>query len=189
MATPSRRLVTLVAAAFGLAFLAGCASDPQPLTLAPQVDLGRYSGRWYVIANIPYFAENGNVGSYFDIDFQPGGKLTDVYSAHPKSLDAPLKSYTMNGYVVPDTGNARWRESPFWPLYLSYLILYVDPDYQTALVGYPGRGYGWVLARTPVIDESTYQSLLARLRNQGYDTSQFRRVPQTPEQIGKPGFQ
>jgi len=180
---------TGVAVLLTAGILSGCSSDPAPLTLAPEVDLSRYAGRWYVIANIPYFAEKGSVGSYFDISFQPGGKLTDVYNAHPKTFDAPLKKFSLNGYVVPGTGNARWRESPFWPLYLSYLILYVDPDYQTALVGYPGRSYGWVFARTPVIDDATYESLLGRMKDQGYDISQFRRVPQTPEQIGAPGFQ
>lgn len=186
---PSRTLAALMITACGLSFLAGCSPENRPLTLAPAVDLNRYSGRWYVIANIPYFAEKGNVGSYFDVSFQPDGRLTDAYNAHPKTFDAPTKTYTLGGYVVRGTGNARWRESPFWPLYLSYLILYVDPDYQTALVGYPGRGYGWVFAREPVVDDSTYQSLLGRLKDQGYDISQFRRVPQTPGQIGNPGFQ
>ena len=179
----------LVPAFAACLLIVGCSADPKPLALAPSVDLDRYAGRWYVIANIPYFAENGNVGSYFDVSFPTGGGLKDVYNAHPKDFSAPLSSFAMGGYVVPGTGNARWRESPFWPLYLSYLILYVDPDYRTALVGYPGRGYGWVLARTPQIDDATYQSLLSRLRDQGYDTSQFRRVPQTPGQIGNPGFQ
>ncbi len=175
--------------AFGLSALAGCASDSRPLALAPDVNLDRYAGRWYVIANIPYFAEKGNVGSYFDISFRPGGKLTDVYTARPKSFDAPPKSFTLKGYVVPGTGNARWRESPFWPLYLSYLILYVDPGYETALVGYPGRGYGWVFARKPVIDNALYDSLLDRMKAEGYDVGQFRRVPQVPAQIGTSGFQ
>jgi apolipoprotein D and lipocalin family protein len=181
--------LALFASLLSVGLLAGCSSDSAPLTLAPNVDLSRYAGRWYVIANIPYFAEKGNVGSYFEISFQPGDKLTDVYNAHPKTFDAPLKRFTLGGYVVPGSGNARWRESPFWPLYLSYLILYVDPDYETALVGYPGRGYGWVFARKPVIDDATYESLLGRMKDQGYDISQFRRVPQTPEQIGNPGFQ
>ena len=172
-----------------LALINGCAADPKPLALAPGVDLDRYAGRWYVIANIPYFAENGNVGSYFDVSFQPGGGLKDVYNARKKDFSAEPSSFTMGGYVVPGSGNARWRETPFWPLYLSYLILYVDPDYQTALVGYPGRGYGWIFARRPVIDDTTYESLLNRMRDQGYDTTLFRRVPQTPGQIGNPGFQ
>ena len=187
-----KRYQVMIAAAVGivgLSMLAGCTSDSPPLTLAPRVELDRYAGRWYVIANIPYFAEKGNVGSYFDLSFQPGGNLTDVYTARPKSFDAPEKSYVLNGYVVPNTGNARWRESPFWPLYMSYLIRYVDPDYQTALVGYPGRGYGWVFARQPVIDEPTYQALLRRMQDQGYDIGLFRRVVQIPAQQGNPGFQ
>ncbi len=163
-----------------LIMLASCnASADRPLTLAPQVDLQRYAGRWYVIANIPYFAERDKVGSYFDISF-PDGKVKDVYYGRNKTFDAPLKSFTMNGYVVPGTGNARWRESPLWPIYLSYLILWVDPDYQYALVGYPGRGYGWILSRSPTMDDATYSGLLQRFEQQGYDISLFRRVPQVP---------
>lgn len=163
-----------------LSLLAGCSEDDQPpLTLAPQVDLQRYSGRWYIIANIPYFAERGEVGSFFDISF-PDGNVRDVYYGRDGTFDAPLKSFTMSGYVVPGTGNARWRESPLWPIYLSYLILWVDPDYRYALVGYPGRGYGWVLSRSPTIDDVTYQTLLQRFGAEGYETAQFQRVPQAP---------
>jgi apolipoprotein D and lipocalin family protein len=170
-----RQLIVLLLCGLMLTSCGG--SDDPGLKLAPSVDLQRYAGRWYVIANIPYFAERGKVGSYFEISF-PDGKVEDVYYGRNESLDAPLKSFTMRGYVVPGTGNARWRESPLWPIYLSYLILYVDPDYQTALVGYPGRGYGWVLSRSPSIDDATYQSLLHRFAEQGYDTSLFQRVQQ-----------
>ncbi len=172
----------------GLLGLTSCAGEQPPQTLASHIDLQRYSGRWYIIANIPYFAENGKVGSYFDVSF-PEGKVVDAYYGRDKTFEAKLENFTMNGYVVPGTGNARWRESPFWPLYFSYLILYVDPDYQTALVGYPGRGYGWILSRSADMTEPAYQALLARFGAEGYDTSQFRRVPQSPSQIGAAGFQ
>lgn len=165
-----------------------CAGSGPRLPLQPDVDLSRYAGRWYIIANIPYFAERGKVGSYFDVSF-PNGKVRDVYYGRSGSFTAPLQRFTMRGYVVPHTGNAYWRESPFWPVYLSYLILYVDPDYQTALVGYPGRGYGWVLSRAPDMDATTYHRLLQRFAADGYDISLFRRVPQHPGQIGAPGFQ
>jgi apolipoprotein D and lipocalin family protein len=185
MTTRARRLVAI---GFLLLGLSGCGTGERPLALATNVDLQRYAGHWFVIANIPYFAEKGNVGTSFDISFKPDGTLTDLYTGHAHDFDAPAKTYTMNGYVVPDTGNARWRESPFWPLYLSYLILYVDADYRTALVGYPGREYGWILSRDPVMDDATYQSLLQRFNDQGYDITLFRKVPQEPGQIGKPGL-
>jgi apolipoprotein D and lipocalin family protein len=163
-----------------LAFvLTACSDGPMP-RLAEYVDLDRYAGRWYVISEIPYFAERGNVGSSFDIAFGADGTLTDVYTGYPKTFDAKPTIATLTGYVVPNTGNAKWMERPFWPLSLPYLILYVDPDYRFALVGYPGLKYGWVLARDPVMDEATYRALLARFAEQGYDIGQFERVPQRP---------
>ena len=168
--------------------LISCARSGMPLPLQPDVNLSRYAGRWYVIANIPYFAERGKVASYFDVSF-PNGKVLDVYTGRSGSFEAEPRDFAMHGYVVPNTGGAYWRESPFWPVYLSYLILYVDPAYQTALVGYPGRGYGWVLSRSPDMDDAAYQGLLQRFAKDGYDISQFRRVPQHPAQIGGQGFQ
>ncbi len=178
----------LLAVLLCLAALGGCAIPGQPLPLAQNVDLGRYSGRWYVIANIPYFAERGKVGSYFEVSF-PDGHVRDAYTARATDFSAAESHFTMGGYVVPDTGGAKWRETPVWPLYFSYLILYVDQDYKTALVGYPGRQYGWVLARSPDLDDATYAGLLDRFHALGYDTALFKRVPQHPDQIGKPGFQ
>ncbi len=171
-----------------LILLSGCANFQSDQPLAQNVDLSRYAGRWYIIANIPYFAERGNVGSYFDVSF-PDGSVRDVYYGHHGGFDTKLSHFVMRGYVVKGTGGAYWRESPFWPIYLSYLILYVDPDYQTAFVGYPGRGYGWILSRKPQIDAADYAALLERFGKLGYDTTKFRRVPQSPDQIGKPGFQ
>lgn len=170
-----------------LTLLSGCATFGTSQALAPHVDLSRYAGRWYIIANIPYFAERGNVGSYFDVSF-PNGKVRDVYHGRSGGFDAKLSRFVMHGYVVKGTGNAYWRESPLWPFHFSYLILYVSPDYQTALVGYPGHGYGWVLSRHRHMDDATYHALLARFAALGYDPAQFRRVPQFPDQIGKPGF-
>jgi apolipoprotein D and lipocalin family protein len=179
-----KRIPALILA---LLVLAACTSFETGQKLAPHVDLSRYAGRWYIIANIPYFAERGNVGSYFEVSF-PHGRVRDVYFGRSGGFDAKLSHFVMNGYVVAGRGGAYWRESPFWPLYLSYLILYVSPDYQTALVGYPGREYGWVLARNPRMDDATYKALLSRFAAAGYDTTMFRRVPQFPDQIGKPGF-
>jgi apolipoprotein D and lipocalin family protein len=90
--------------------------------------------------------------------------------------------------MSPGTGNARWRESPLWPIYLSYVILWVDPEYRYALVGYPGRGCSWVLSRSPEMDEVTYRALLTRFAAVHYGGGSFRRVPQAPDEIGQPGY-
>ncbi|MDE2333994.1 MAG: lipocalin family protein [Rhodospirillales bacterium] len=179
-----RRIAVLL---FAGLMLAGCTTFGTHQPLARHVDLTRYAGRWYIIANIPYFAERGNVASFFDVSF-PHGAVRDVYHGRSGGFGAKPSRFVMNGYVVKGTEGAYWRESPLWPLYFSYLILYVDPGYQTALVGYPGRGYGWVLSRHRRMDDGEYHALLARFAALGYDTSKFRRIPQFPDQVGKPGF-
>jgi apolipoprotein D and lipocalin family protein len=186
------RIAKLVLACLIFSGLTACITVPMspdapPDSLAANVDLQRFKGKWFIIANIPYFAEKGKVASYFDIQMT-GKKLLDVYYGKD-SFDKPFGTFTMDDYVVPGTGNARWRETPLWPIYFSYLIVYVDPDYKTALVGYPGHELAWIMSREPTMDDATYQSLLARFNKAGYDASQLRKVPQFPEQMGKPGFQ
>ena len=62
-----KRFAWAFAALFALG-LSGCivvpkSDDAPPTQLAANVDLDRYMGKWYIIANIPYFAEKGKVAS------------------------------------------------------------------------------------------------------------------------------
>jgi len=179
------------------ALLCACAAAPAnpnpradaPLALAPAIDLQRFMGRWYVIANIPYFAERGYVGSFVEYALRPDGDIDDLFFGRKMSFEKELEKKTLKDSVVRGSNNAAWRSSPFWPLSFSYLILYVDPGYQYALIGYPGKKLGWVFARSPDIAEADYRKLLQQFALQGYDTTRFQRVPQRIEQLGKPGFQ
>ncbi|HVW52132.1 MAG TPA: lipocalin family protein [Trinickia sp.] len=158
-----------------------------PLKTVP-IDLPRYMGRWYIIANIPYFAERRFVGSYAQWSLRADGKIDDSYAGHKARFDAPLTEYHFVDTVVPNSGNAEWSVRLFWPIYVTQLTVYVDPDYRYTILGYPGKSLGWIFARSPDISDDVYQSLLARMDAMGYDTSRVRRVPQLPSQIGKPGF-
>ncbi len=179
-----------------LALVAACGASPPnpnpraelPLKTVP-VDLPRYMGKWYVIANIPYFGERGNVASYAEWVLRDDGRIDDHYVYRPGSFDAPTKRMTFLDTPVPGSGGGEWRVRLFWPVTVQQLTLYVDPDYQVTLLGYPGKSLGWVFARRPDMDDGTYQALLRRLDEMGYDISRFRRVPQFPSQLGQPGFQ
>ena len=164
-------------------FLTGCSTAEDgrtPLALARDVDLNRYLGRWYVVANIPYFAERGNVGAYVEYSMRPDGQIADVYYAHEGSVVSPLTRREGRAYVVPGSNNALWRVTFLWPIYVSYPIVHHDPDYKTALVGYPDRSLGWIFSRDRDMDEATYRDLLAIFAEQGYDITKFQRVLQRP---------
>ena len=159
----------------------------QPLTLAT-VDLPKYMGRWYIIANIPYAAEKGYVESQSEWTLRADGRIDDAYIGRKGGFDAPETRRSFVDTVVPDSGNARWRVRLFWPIHATQLTLYVDPMYQYTIVGYPDKSLGWIFSRTPFMPEAKYQEMLTRLEAQGYDTARFRRVPQQREQLGKPGY-
>jgi apolipoprotein D and lipocalin family protein len=50
----------------------------------------------------------------------------------------------------------------------NYLILDLDPEYRTSLVGTPDRRLLWILSRSPHLDDATYQRLVDRGRTLGY---------------------
>ena len=54
-----RAPIACLALLSALLLTTGCKSVGPPLQTVAHVDLARYMGDWYVIANIPYFAEKG----------------------------------------------------------------------------------------------------------------------------------
>ena len=67
----------------------------------------------------------------------------------------------------------------FRPFYGDCWVLALDPQYRWVLIGEPDREYGWVLSRTPTMDKTTLDAILARAEALGYDRAAFRFTPQT----------
>jgi len=145
------------------------------------VDLNRYLGRWYVIANIPYFLENGKVATYDTYSLRPDGRMNNIFSFRQRSFDAPEKSWRGVAWVLNRESNAEWRVRFLWPFYSTYLVLELDSEYRWAVVATPGHKLLWVLARSRELDEITYAEILKRIAAQGYDTNRLAKVPQPPE--------
>ncbi|KFN41756.1 hypothetical protein N790_12240 [Arenimonas malthae CC-JY-1] len=176
-----------------LMLLAACASTGgstmPPLTSTATVDLERYMGRWWVIANVPYFAERGKVATADIYALREDGRIANTY-AYRKAFDKPEKTMAGVATVVPDTNNAQWRIAFFGGLVKAdLLVMEVAPDYSWALIGHPGRKLAWIFAREQAMDEALYQQLRAKFAAWGYDPETLQRVPQFPAQVGQPGFQ
>jgi apolipoprotein D and lipocalin family protein len=187
------RAIVSLALVFGVAgVLFACAdegaSDMPELTTGVKIDLQRYMGAWYVIANIPYFAERGKVASRDVYKIDANGNVDTTY-VYRKSFDGPEKTTGSLGIVQPGSDNARWVVRFLSFIHADYLVLDIAPDYSWVLVGQPNRKLGWVLARSPAMDDTLYTTLLDKLRGFGYETGRFMRVAQFREQLGTPGFQ
>lgn len=154
-----------------------CAS-PQPMPTAAKVDLPRFMGKWYVIANIPTFIEKGAHNATEEYSLTPEQEIATVFTFRADSFEGKEKKYHPRGFVVNRESNAEWKMQFLWPFKSEYLISYVNADYTQTVIARTKRDYVWIMARTPQMSEEDYAKLVAFLAGHGYDTEKIRRVPQ-----------
>jgi len=165
----------LILLGFGFA---SAGEEIKPLEVVPYVDLGRYIGTWYEIATIPQRFQKDCVGVTATYTLRDDGAIAVLNKCRKKTLDGELKEANGKAWVVDKKTNAKLKVRFFWPFKGDYWIIELDPDYQYAVVGHPGRQYLWILCRTPQMDEFLYQDLLQRIANKGYDLVRIKRTLQ-----------
>ena len=159
--------------------IAGCQSVSRPpLTTVSQVELPRFMGDWYVIANIPTFIEKGAHNAVESYRLESDGTIATTFTFRADGFDGELKRYTPRGFVVPGSGNSHWGMRFVWPFKSEYRIMYLDEAYAQTIIGRTKRDYVWIMARTPTIPEADYQRLVDLLAREGYDVSKLQKVPQ-----------
>lgn len=157
--------------------LAACQSQP-PMPTVQQVDLPRFMGDWYVIANIPTFAEKGAHNAIESYRLDKDGTIATTFSFNADSFEGKRKSFHPRAFVVDTQTNAEWGMQFVWPIKAEYLIIDLDADYTRTVIGRTARDYVWIMARTPSLPEAEYGAILKRLADLGYDTSRIEKVPQ-----------
>lgn len=158
---------------------AACQSTPlPPLATASHVDLRRFMGDWYVIANIPTFIEKGAHNAVESYALDADGSIATTFTFRSNKFDGEAKRYTPRGFIVDTKSNAVWGMQFIWPIKADYRISWLADDYSLAVIGRKQRDYVWIMARTPQISDNEYQHLLQFVGAQGYDINKIKKVPQ-----------
>ncbi|MDJ0926158.1 MAG: lipocalin family protein [Gammaproteobacteria bacterium] len=144
----------------------------------PYVDLDRFMGDWYVIANIPTFIEKGAHNAIENYALNDDGTIATTFTFRDGSFDGESKKYTPKGFVQNTETNALWGMRFIWPIKADYRIVYLDENYTQTVIGRQKRDYVWIMARTPSIPAADYQRLIDFVASIGYDTSTIEKVPQ-----------
>lgn len=149
-----------------------------PITTVEAVDLDRFVGRWFVIANIPTFIEKEAWNSIEDYFRRGDDKIDTVFSYNKGGFDGPRKVWTPVGTVRPDSGGAVWDMQFIWPFDAEYRIIWLNDDYTVTIIGRSARDYVWIMAREPRIDDALRKQLEQFLLDEGYSLENLRSVPQ-----------
>ncbi len=160
------------------AVLTGCATDMPELAAVEYVDLERFMGDWYVIANIPTFVEKGAHNAIENYSINDDGSIATRFTFRKDGFDGKEKEYNPKGFVTDTESNAVWGMRFVWPIKADYRIISLDEDYSVTVVGRNKRDFVWIMARDPQIPEQLYDELVEFIVLNGYDASKLRRVPQ-----------
>lgn len=152
-------------------------AQQNPPTTVKYVDLKRYVGLWYEVAKIPNSFQGQCIkNTTAKYTLTEDGEIKVTNSCIDEDGEVDDASGVVR--VVDKKSNAKlevsfvsflgWR--PFWG---DYWIIGLDENYQWAIVGTPNRKYGWVLSRTPNLDNTTLDKILGIIKDQGYDPKKF----------------
>ena len=165
-------LVTLTAI-----MLAGCAAKGPEMKTVDHVDIDRFMGPWYVIANIPTFLEKEAHNAVETYTLNDDGTIATNFTFRKGGFDGKLKEYNPKAFIQDKESNALWGMRFVWPIKADYRIVYINDDYSMTIIGRQSRDFVWIMARTPEISELHYDELVSMVESLGYDTSKLERVP------------
>ena len=161
-----------------LTLLAAACATRAPMPTVPSVDLNRFMGDWYVIANIPTFLERDAYNAVESYALDDDGNIPTTFTFNKGAFDGPKKTYTPKGFVRDQQSKAEWGMQFIWPIKADYRIVYLNEDYTQVIIGRNARDYVWLMARTPTIDDADYERLVQEIAQLGYDVTKLQKVPQ-----------
>jgi apolipoprotein D and lipocalin family protein len=162
---------------FAIMIFSAASSQKVP-TVVTNVNLNRYKGFWYEIARLPNFFERKLKCTSATYTLREDGKITVLNAGN--YISDPKKSTSSQGVAwIPDEKYpAKLKVQFFWPFSGDYWIMYLDKDYRYVLVGDPSLKYLWILCREKKMDEPTYNMLLQKAIENGYDVKSIIKVEQ-----------
>jgi len=145
----------------------------QGLQTVPKVDLNKYAGKWYEIASYPKIFEKGCHCTTAEYTLSDKGYVIVENRCNKDSINGKQSYIKGKAFVEKDSGNAKLKVQFFWPFRAKYWIIDLADDYSYAVVSHPNKKYLWILSRTPKMDNATYQQILSRLKEKGFDLSKL----------------
>jgi len=154
-------------------FMAGTTIQSQTLQTVPNVDLKKYAGKWYEIASYPQRFQKGCHCTTADYSLSDKGYVIVENRCNRDSITGKQSYIKGKAFVMKNSGNAKLKVQFFWPIRGKYWIIDLADEYSYAVVSHPNKKYLWILSRTSKMNDATYQQILSRLKEKGYDLTKL----------------
>lgn len=139
------------------------------------IDPAKYMGRWFEIARLPTLFQNGcsNVTAYYElsanniINISNKCKIGKTYiEANAIAINNFQPLFINDRTIIPGSFDVYFNNVNNKS---EYNILYVDNDYQYAVVGSKDRQYLWFLSRSPYTNDFPKIKMLNIAKSNDYN--------------------
>lgn len=158
----------------GLLFVIIISVQAQSLKTVIKVDLNKYAGKWYEIASYPQRFQKDCYATTAEYTPTKSGYIVVENKCNKGSLKGKQSYIKGKAFVQKNSGNAKLKVQFFWPFEGDYWIIDLADDYSYAVVSHPTKKYLWILSRTPKLNDNTYQQILKRLNEKGFDLNKLK---------------
>lgn len=160
-----------------VAWLSGCVGIPDGVMPVGGFDVNRYLGKWYEIARLDHSFERGLEQVTAEYSLSEDGDIRVINRGYNTAKQA-WQEAEGRAKFVGSADEGRLKVSFFGPFYGGYNIVALDKDYQHVMIVGNDRDYLWILSRTPQMEPSVLQGLVAKAKALGFDTGSLIYVKQ-----------
>jgi apolipoprotein D and lipocalin family protein len=153
------------------------AADEPPVQTVQKVDLNRYVGTWYEIANFPRFFLPKCAADTVS-EYTPNSDGSIAIKSSCRTEDGGVDEEHGTATPVKDSDNTRLEVTFIRPFTANYVVVGLDPEYRWTVIGSVNRKSLWILSRTPRLAQPELERALAVASSQGYPMQKLRYTPQ-----------
>ena len=166
----------LIALLFIPSFVLAQDENTVPQTVK-NVDLQKYTGTWYEIAKVPNsFQDHCIKSTTATYQLDEDGEIIVINRC--KDEDGEFDEAEGVARVIDTISNSKLEVSfvsllgvnLFWG---DYWIIGLEENYKYVVVGTPSRKYGWILCRTPKMEEVDLEECFKIMEDNGYRRNDF----------------
>jgi apolipoprotein D and lipocalin family protein len=151
------------------------ASSPKAVTY---VDANRFSGLWYEIARTYNSFEKDCVAASVEYTIVEPYEYKINNRCFDTVIGAELIEYEGSAKASNDDKNINYLDMTyFWIFTKSYKVVYLESDYQKAIIVDNDMNSVWIMSRTPLI-ETTKLNQMVQFLSMYMDTSKLIYTPQ-----------
>lgn len=151
----------------------------EPLAAIAVLDVPRYMGTWYEIAKYPNRFQKKCAGfTSAEYRLKSDGKVQVINRCQLAEGGISEAIGIARQIGTATSPKLKVSFAPAWLSFIpavwgNYWVIDLDDDYRLAAVSEPNREYLWVLSRTPKVNQASYDALLGRLANKGFDVQKL----------------